>query len=233
MFFTPWSIDSNPWLQANRIRMKSKLSIILLILFFNACQNESILEENETELQNNIFYSDIVYSNELMSVRSFNNKPLNPNCNDVPIPKDSLVDYFLDIDSDLVNDYRIIVQHGDFYNVTSNHCVLYSYFIEVEGLNGSMVSVKSEYSIFANQMDSLQVISDSLLWKGNGYLQRLGDGPGLLGEISELNKNYIALKFKNNFAWLKFEKIENYGIRLIGYAFNKTEKKSIRAGQKE
>jgi hypothetical protein len=213
--------------------MKPKLSIILVILFFTACQNDPILEENETELQDNIFYSDIVDSNELRSVRSFNYKPLNPNCNDVPIPKDSLADYYLDIGADLVNDYRIIVQHGDFYNVTSNHCVPYSYFIEVAGLNGSKIAMKSEYSIIIKQMDSLQLISDSLLWKENGYLQRLGDGPGLLGEISELNKNYIALKFKNNFAWLKFEKIENYGIRLLGYAFNKKGKSAIRAGQKE
>lgn len=211
----------------------NRISLILLILFFTACQNESILEENETELQDNIFYSDIVDSNELKSVRSFNTKPSNPNCNDIPIPKDSLVDYYLDIDSDLVNDYKIIVQHGDFYNVTSDHCVLYSYFIEVAGLNGSKVAMKSEYSIIIDQMDSLQLISDSLLWKENGYLQRLGDGPGLLGEISELNKNYIALKFKNNFAWLKVEKIENYGIRLLGYACNRTQKKAIRAGQKE
>jgi len=209
--------------------MKIRLSILLLAVLFPSCEREKTLP-----LYDGIYYSHIISNNEFNSVRTYS-LPGNPNChNIIPIPKDSVIEFYLDLDSDLINDYKMTVQHGLYYNVSIGHCGSpYSYMIYIDGLNESTVAMDSNKIISALQMDSLQSISNILSWKKKGCIKRVGDAPGLLGEFTEIKKKYIGLKFQNKFAWLKFEPIGINGIKLIEYAYNKTEGDSIQAGQRE
>lgn len=209
--------------------MKTRLAILLFVTLFFSCEREKDLIMGD-----DIYYSKIQSNNELNSVRS-HGLQTNPNCHDIiPIPIDSIVEFYLDLDLDLVNDYKIIVQHGRYYNVSTGHCAFPStYLISIDGLDGAMVAMDSTGFISVLQMDSLQLISTSLSWKETGYIKRTGDAPGLLGEITEIKKDYIGLKFKNQLAWLKFEPLDVNGIKLIEYAFNKTQGNFIIAGQRE
>lgn len=209
--------------------MKIRLAILLLVTLFTSCERKKDLI-----LLDDIYYSQIISNNEFNSVRTYSLQ-INPNCYDIiPIPIDSIVEFYLDLDSNLINDFKIIVQHGRYYNVSTGHCAFPStYLISVDGLDGAMVAMDSTRFISVLQMDSLQLISTSLSWEKTGFIKMVGDAPGLLGEIIEIKKKYIGLKFQNKFAWLKFEPIDINGIKLIEYAFNKTEGNSIQAGQLE
>lgn len=202
------------------------MSILLLIILLYSCEKNS-------QLRDDIFYSEIIPNKELNSVRAFES-PLNPDCKYIPIPFDSLVDYYLDLNNDLVNDFRIIVEHGIYSNDMCGHCAgPFGYFIKIIGLNEAAIAKDSSKIISAFQLDSLQLISKSLSWRSELFLARNGDCPGLIGEITVISKEYIGLKFQNKFAWLRFYPIDNNGIRLIDYAYNNTEGNSIKAGQRE
>jgi len=209
--------------------MKIRLAILLLATIFSSCERKE-----DIILLDDIYYSQIISNNEFNSVRTYSLQ-INPNCNDIiPIPIDSIVEFYLDLDSDLMNDFKIIVQHGRYYNVSTGHCGFPStYLISLEGIDGAMVAMDSTGLISALQMDSLQLISRSLSWEKTGFIKMVGDAPGLLGEIIEIKKKYIGLKFQNKFAWIKFEPININGIKLIEYAFNKTEGNTIQAGQRD
>lgn len=195
---------------------------------FTSCERKTDL------LPDDIYYSQIVSNNELSSVRTYSLQ-INTNCHDIiPIPIDSVVEYYLNLDSDLINDYKIIVKHGRYFNVSTGHCAFPStYLISIEGLDEAMVAMDTTRWVSVLQMDSLQVISKSLSWENSGFIKMVGDAPGLLTEVTGIEKNYIGLNFQNKYAWLKFEPIDINGIRLISYAFNKTEGNSIIAGQRK
>jgi len=209
--------------------MKIRLAILLLVLLFSSCERK-----NDLLLTYDIYYSKIILNNEPNSVRTYSLQ-INPNCRDIiPIPIDSIVEYYLDLDSDLINDYKIIVKHGRYFNVSTGHCAFPStYLISIEGLDEAMVAMDSTRCVSVLQMDSLQLTSKSLSWGKTGFIKMVGDAPGLLLEVTEIKKKYIGLKFQNKFAWLKFEPIDINGIKLIEYAFNKTEGNSIMAGQRK
>lgn len=209
--------------------MKIRLAILLLVTLFTSCEKT----KDFTPIDD-FYYSQIISNNEINSVRSYNSQ-INPNCHDIiPIPIDSIVEFFIDLDSDLINDFKIIVQHGRYYNVSTGHCAPPStYLISIDGLDGAMVAMDTARIISVLQMDSLQLISTSLSWKETGFIKMVGDAPGLLGEITEIKKNYIGLKFQNKLAWLKIEPLDINGIKLIEYAFNNNEENSIMAGQRE
>jgi hypothetical protein len=206
--------------------------ILFAFIFLYSCNKDQ--QEDELQLEDDIFYTAIVPEKELKSVRAFI-LPSYSNCPNIAIPHDSLVEYNLDIDNDLVNDFKLIVQHGNFYNVMNGHNCgePISYFIHIIGLNEAEIAIDSAKAIIANQMDSTQLISKSLKWKNEGFILRVGDAAGLLGEISNINKEYVALRFQNKYAWLRFYPIDNYGIRLVDYAYNNTPENSIKAGQKD
>jgi len=213
----------------NRKNMKIRLAILLLATLFSSCERKEDLS-----LLDDIYYSHTISNNEFNSVRTYDLQ-INPNCSDIiPIPIDSIVEFYLDLDSDLTNDFKITVQHGRYYNVITGHCALPStYLISIDGIDGSMVAMDSTKFISVLQMDSLQLISKSLSWEKTGFIKMVGDAPGLLGEFIEIKKEYIGLKFQNKFAWLKFEPVGINGIKIVEFAFNKTEGNSIQSGQRE
>jgi len=209
--------------------MRVQITILLVVILFSSCERKK-----DIKLLDDIYYSQIISNYEFNSVRSYSLQ-LDPNCLDIiPIPRDSIVEFFIDLDSDLINDYKITVQHGRYFNVSTGHCDFPStYLISIDGLDGAMVAIDSLKLISVLQLDSLQLISNSLSWEKTGFIKRVGDAPGLLGEIIEIKKKFIGLKFQNKFAWLKFEPIDINGIKLIEYAFNKTKGNSIIAGQRK
>jgi hypothetical protein len=209
--------------------MKIRLAILLLATLLSSCE-----KKKDLTLVDDIYYSQIISNYEFNSVRTYSSQ-INPNCLDIiPIPIDSIVEFYLDLDSDLKNDYKITVQHGRYYNVSTGHCAFPStYLISIDGLDGTMVAMDSTKFLRVLQMDSLALISTSLSWKKTGYIKMVGDAPGLLADYIEIKKKYIGLKFQNKFAWLKFEPIDINGIKIVEYAFNKTEGNSIQAGQLE
>jgi len=209
--------------------MKIQLAILLLVPLFYSCK-----KKKDLTLKDDIYYSQKILNCEHNSVRTYSLQ-INPNCHDIiPIPIDSIVEFYLDLDSDLKNDWKITVQHGRYYNVSTGHCAFPStYLISIDGLDGGMVAMDSTKFLRVLQMDSLALISTSLSWKKTGYIKMVGDAPGLLADYIEIKKKYIGLKFQNKVAWLKFEPIDINGIKLIEYAINKTEGNSIKAGQRE
>jgi hypothetical protein len=199
-----------------------------LVLFFFSC------DRSDPALFDEIVSSKIQLNNELWTVESYT-VSLNPNCtNLIPVPKDSIVYRYLDLDADSISDFKITAQHGAFYNVMMGHCgEPLTYLISVEGLNGAFVAMDTLKISAAYQLDSMQCISDSLAWKQTGFLKMDGDALGLLLERTQIEKRYIGLKFQNKFAWLKFEPMERNGIKLLEYGVNNTHGNSIRAGQAE
>src|SRR3989339_1502171 len=145
--------------------MKIRLAILLLVTSFSSCERKKDLI-----LLDEIYYSQIISNNEFNSVRTYSLQ-INPNCYDIiPIPIDSIVEFYLDLDSNLINDFKIIVQHGRYYNVSTGHCAFPStYLISVDGLDGAMVAMDSTRFIRVLQMDSLQLISTSLSWEKTGF----------------------------------------------------------------
>lgn len=208
--------------------MKNALMPIITLLFFFSCEKE------EKVLTDDIFYSRFNDNIELNSVRTYSTQ-VNPNCQDIiPIPIDSIVEYYFDLNADFVNDYKIKVEHGRYNNVSTGHCAFPStYLISIEGANGAMVAMNEERVFSVLQMDSLFAISPSLIWKESGYLKMNGDAPGLLLDVIEMERKYIGLKFQDYYGWLKFEPLEINGIRLVEFAYNNTKGYSILAGQQD
>ena len=164
--------------QTKTEKMKFRLAILLLVTIFSSCNRKEDLI-----LLDDVYYSQLISNNEFNSVRTYSLQ-INPNCHDIiPIPIDSIVEFYIDLDSDLINDFKIIIQHGRYYNVSTGHCAFPStYLISVEGLDEALIAMDSTRFISALQMDSLQLISTSLSWEKRGFIKMVGDAPGLLGE---------------------------------------------------
>jgi hypothetical protein len=189
---------------------------------------QTITPQKTESLKDLIVYSVLKPFTEIQTVRFYTLQDHQVCSISVPTPTDSSTQSDLDIDNDKVLDFRISIRH--FKNSQScGHCDNYMYSISIQGLsiNDSIASRDQYLPKFYNVNEVVD--------KNNKWLSRaefLGLGSCEVYSYADFIKGYIGVKIKNSFGYIYVEKLQNNGIRIVEYGFNKTENNAIKCGQK-
>lgn len=201
--------------------------LLILILFWVMF---SCKKEKTESQQDEIVYKNIVPKKEMQSVRIYTSQS-NPVCTTtIPIPSDSSITYDLDLDSDQIPDFRIMVTHSKFNSGYCGHCDKFTYNISIEGLSsGDSVAADSP------QYPKLRLFSDAdLVNNNNAWFSRVDilllEGCALPFQ-TDFEDGYIGVKMNNNYGYIKIGKMSNNGITLSEHGFNKTANVGIKCGQ--
>ncbi len=210
------------------------LFLVLSGLLVVTCEKNKN-NENEIVYEDEIVYTDISPDIEIQSVRFFE-QFLSPwGFWYYPNPRDSVINYSLDVDSDYIEDFKIVVSHG-YHDPGPDACIhvpSYKYTIMINGVNESSTCVDPDNHYYACQMDSGVVLSSSSKWRVNADLSKNLSCAVLLPYPLSLEDKYIGIKTKNRFGWINVAPMDNNGIKISEYAINLTEGNIIITGQKE
>lgn len=145
----------------------------------------------------------------------------------VAIPIDSLVEYYIDLDKDNVNDFKIRMQHGLQFVSASNPCANYKYHIHIFGEGNNQVAIAdNDHNISLFNFN--EKIGGHLNWYNNATVTSAPFSFNFSG-----NK-YLGLKIISGsnayYGWLLVEKTP-YTLKIKEMSINLASGNSIKAGQ--
>lgn len=209
---------------------KLKLILFLLVIGFlsiTSCKDDPMIEPDK------IYFKEFQPYVELTSVDTFYNSY--PNCQ-TPSPLNGSVDFYVDIDSNGVNDFKITIRH--FYkNISPHPCVNYNYVIGIYGSSSeNFVSGIGEWNI-PKYFTIGELIDSTLQWDNiSTILYDVNYMGGPYGGADFIGDKYMGLSIdygeNRNFAWLRINK-NGFKITIKSFAINFAQNKPIKAGQKE
>lgn len=201
-----------------------------------------------------IVYTDVNPDIRLKTIREFEPDP-HYACPHFLIPRDSSVYYELDLDEDSEIDYKIKVWHftytytyGSGYAKCFSHCNVYSNkLISILPVSGTAFICPNETD-YQSPMPSPRNFNESeVITKDNIWIQKESIAyNGACKLDAPFFKNsfktpYWGLYFNGQLAWIKIRKpeikgrtydLDSNGVEILEWAYNKTQGKSIKAGQK-
>jgi hypothetical protein len=152
-------------------------------------------------------------------------------CGYVPVPEDSSVQFYIDLNLDSQPDYEITMANWIDYVSASNPCANYSSGITIQGLDSNFkVATTGNFPIAKNFYPE-ERIDEIENWQYLAYLKLQVPAPPfttnlqvdvILGLKSIRNNNYF-------YGWIKL-RISANGIILVKEAFNKTPSLAVQAG---
>jgi hypothetical protein len=99
-------------------------------------------------------------------------------------------------------------------------------------LNSSgFISVDTASNYRIRNYDTAQVVSNNDSWTKENVIALLEGGCKI--PYVSFKDTYWGLKLDDMIAWIHIERINNNGLRIKEYAYNKTKNKSIKIGQKK
>lgn len=208
--------------------MKRKYLLIALVgLFTFSCE-----KDNPVTKKDEIVYNDIYPDKEIQTVR-FYTFYSNDWCQaNYPTPADSSVNFDLDLNEDKVTDFRIIVKHSLFTDGYCGHCEVFTYWISIEGLSEKDSIANSPVGSWSPKIfNESEIIDNNNKWASFNWLI-IKEGC-MLPFQTDFDDGYLGVKIENSYGFIKIEKLEEKGIRILEYGFNKTENNIIKCGQTE
>jgi hypothetical protein len=213
--------------------MKRSLIILLMpCLLVCACKKKEVpvaepepaVTETPVKQPDQILYKAFSPAVALQSVQSFSSLG-NSFCSGgikMPIPKDSIASYLLDVNGDQVPDFRFEARHEvDTVPDYCGHCDdQRNYYIAITGLSPE------------NTISTKQFIASAVIEQQNSWVSSWA----LLYNRCTMSWNYstgyVGIKIGKSAGYIRTEAIEENGIRIVEYGLNKTENNSIVCGQK-
>lgn len=200
------------------------ISLLGLLLF--SCKKDKVEHQED-----HIVYTDINPDKEIHTVEFYTFQDHGICTAYVPTPKDSIVNYELDLDGDQVPDFNFRVSHSEYTTNYCGHCDVFTYSISIQGLsvNDSIAQTTGTNPI-SKLFGEGDVIDNNNTWLSNAQLV-LYEGCALPFQ-TDFTSGYIGVKIKNSYGYIRVEKMSNNGIRIMEHGFNKTENKAIKCGDK-
>jgi len=194
--------------------MRTPIALILVMLVASCSPEPGVPEDD-------ILFHDLVPDVEMQTVRFYTLQDRVVCSTYVPTPADSAVSYDLDLNGDGVNDFRITAGHSKYTQGYCGHCDRFTYNISISGLSDQDSIANSPENYWASRLFS----ESDTIGAGNTWLSRteiqLLEGCALPFQ-ADFTAGYLGVKIRDGYGYIRIEKLENNGIRILEQAFNRT-----------
>ena len=216
------------------IKSPALLSVLFLMLIYSCSKNTD--ENNSIAATNPVsspafYYTDINPDLYLHSILSNSSNP-NPFCDAIPTPLDSVIEYFLDLNNDSINDFSINIEHY-VQNDRNNcqHCqIFYVKTIDIRPLKPTAyVSVSALHPYIARTYDTTEFITQSDIWvnyKMDALVEDICFEPTF-----NFQDAYFGLRLDSMLGYIHIERRSLNGVLIKEFGVNNTGSTQIIPGQ--
>jgi hypothetical protein len=236
--------------------MKSKQRVSVYLIFlavtvslvFSGCEKDN---GNTLPLPDDIILTDVSPDAEIRSVRIFTQvQTADSSIAYIPTPTDSTAFMDLDINGDMIKDFRITVNHSRNRTISNWHWTDdlqdFAYQVYIEGLSDEN-TISSDYNfcpIEYNASDTIPRIIKTppispfnrtnlsiwamIFYDGLPYhFLAINTKYIYRGGVSAFKGEYIGIKMKNSYGFIHLESLPGKGVKILDYGFNRTEGNGI------
>lgn len=204
--------------------MKKTSIFILAIITIISCDNNS-------GMQDAIRYTALNPAVRISTVKSYNLEDHSVCTVYVPVPEDSVVTYWLDIDNDDEDDFILNVSHNRWAGTEyCGQCSVFEYQITISGAGtNNFISNDTNFSWNPHWYSLNDTIQSTDHWFKDVFLSMEGGCDRWLIDIKD---TYVGIKHNKNYGWIHIAPLSNNGIEISEYAINQMGNRPIIAGQK-
>lgn len=210
--------------------MKKFLFIFCTIASIS-CKKLPITEHPTLDVDDTIVYKIFSPSKNFQTVKFFTFQDHGICTAMVPSPTDSVIDYMIDFNQDAINDYSIVVSHHKYTSGYCGHCDIFTYNIYIEGLTANALIALNTDLLTTKIFRYSDTINQNCNYSNRAELLLL-EGCALPFQ-TDFSSGYIGIFLDNHYGYIKIEKLDRNGLKLIEYAYNATIGRQVTCGQRE
>lgn len=216
------------WTIFKILNMQKTVAILLLFGLIYSCNTIT----DPPDISDSILYTNLDPDVMISTVERYETETLDECTTEIPVPEDSVVNYWLDINGDDQDDFILDISHR---KLTDNHecgpCSIYEYQMTISGAGGNnYISFDPAYTWVPKWYSLNDTIRPNHSWNKEVFVLMQG---GCDRWIVDLKDIYIGIKHNMDFGWIHIKPAENNGIVIMEYAINQTDNRPIAAGQKK
>jgi hypothetical protein len=198
-----------------------------VLMVIASCSTDAELPDRRPKPESRILYTQ---PDSIVNIRSMTGttQPLDWNCGEDPAPKDSSVEFTIDLDLDGRDDIQFYTRHNRYIPSSyCGHCPLYYWSIGAISIHKDLIVTAVNFE----KMKPYYAGEEIRVPTGIHNVSLRRSGGCYAFSSHDFGDSYMGFKLNDKVGWIQIKRAALNGITIVDYAIQQNPEAGIRAGQ--